>query len=362
MAAWKMASPAFRTISTSWRPGRARARACGWSRPNSSATTNASARWRNLASRRGTIFCDIDGTLIVHEDRPDYSRLPHLLPGSREKLRNWIAEGYLCRAVHRARQEDEPRLAEMLRELDIPYHRFVSGLPSGMRILINDRKPHAMFATQAASLEIARDKGIAALEILPGRKPGSAAALSRRLLRRNPAGGGSRAAIRAQARRQERQSGIGLSPPARPVPHPGAFRTAGAGPGARRFWARRTIPTNISMTWNSSTITASSPIAAPPRRRRRWTGCSTISTAISIASSQCDRRRRGLVPPSSGGQDRSQDRGAARTCGAASVPGRRWRGNRRRCRPILARLLAHCSGQAVWRNSRRSSCHWCMAI
>ncbi len=120
---------------------------------------------------RGTIFCDIDGTLVVHEDRPDYSRLPQLLPGAREKLRNWIAQGFcvvLCTA--RAKQ-DEARLAAMLRELDIPYHQLVTGLPSGVRILINDRKPHAMFTPQAASLEIARDQGIAALEILPARDP-----------------------------------------------------------------------------------------------------------------------------------------------------------------------------------------------
>lgn len=120
---------------------------------------------------RGTIFCDIDGTLIVHEDKPDYSRLPQVLPGSREKLRRWIAEGYAVVLCTARRREDEPMLAEMLRELDIPYHHIVTGLPSGLRILINDRKPYAMFTTQAASLEIMRDQGISDLEILPGRKP-----------------------------------------------------------------------------------------------------------------------------------------------------------------------------------------------
>ena len=125
---------------------------------------------RRSGNPRGTIFCDIDGTLVVHEDRPDYSRLPQLLPGAREKLRNWISQGFcvvLCTA--RAKQ-DEPRLAAMLRELDVPYHQLVTGLPSGVRILINDRKPHAMFTPQAASLEIVRDQGIGALEILAPRE------------------------------------------------------------------------------------------------------------------------------------------------------------------------------------------------
>jgi hypothetical protein len=118
----------------------------------------------------GTIFCDIDGTLIVHEDKPDYSRLPQLLPGSREKLRNWIAEGYCVVLCTARRKEDEPRLVEMLRELDLPYHQIVTGLSSGTRVLINDRKPYEMFASQAASLEIMRNQGISGLEILPGRR------------------------------------------------------------------------------------------------------------------------------------------------------------------------------------------------
>ncbi len=124
----------------------------------------------NPAEFRGAIFCDIDGTLIVHEDKPDYSRLPQLLPGSREKLRSWIADGYFVVLCTARSGEDEPRLVEMLHELNIPYHRIVTGLPSGVRVLINDRKPYAMLESQAASIEIARNHGIAALEISPGRR------------------------------------------------------------------------------------------------------------------------------------------------------------------------------------------------
>ena len=233
---------------------------------------------------RGTIFCDIDGTLIQHEDRPDYSRLPRLLPGSREKLRQWIAEGYhvvLCTA---RRTEDEPRLVEMMRELALPYHRIVSGLPSGMRVVINDRKPHAMFTSQAASLEIARDQGIAAVEILPGRKLEVLRRFPGGSLRRNPADGGERAPLRAQARQQGGASrGLAIT----------GCATSSAPWSVSRSWprgwcprlrARRTIPTNISTTWNICGITASLPTGRRPRRPRRWTGCSTNSAVISIAS------------------------------------------------------------------------------
>ena len=120
---------------------------------------------------RGTIFCDIDGTLIRHQDKPDYSRLPELLPGSREKLSAWIAQGYrvvLCTARPAA---DQARLTDLLTALQIPHHDLLCGLSSGARILINDRKPHAIFAAQALSLEIARDAGIGGLEIRPPSKP-----------------------------------------------------------------------------------------------------------------------------------------------------------------------------------------------
>jgi hypothetical protein len=50
---------------------------------------------------RGTIFCDIDGTLIRHQDKPDYSRLPEMLPGSREKLTSWSPRAIAsCCAPH----------------------------------------------------------------------------------------------------------------------------------------------------------------------------------------------------------------------------------------------------------------------
>src|SRR5439155_19080936 len=44
--------------------------------------------------RLGSIFCDIDGVLVEHEDTPDYSRPLRPLPGSLERLRDWRNEGY----------------------------------------------------------------------------------------------------------------------------------------------------------------------------------------------------------------------------------------------------------------------------
>jgi hypothetical protein len=117
---------------------------------------------------KGTVFCDIDGTILEHQDVPNYTSLSRVLPGSREKLLRWVEEGYhivLCTARP---SRDEALLIDALRRLEIPFHKLITGLPSGPRIVINDRKPYAMFMAQAASLEITRNQGIGAVE-LPSR-------------------------------------------------------------------------------------------------------------------------------------------------------------------------------------------------
>ncbi len=120
---------------------------------------------------RSTIFCDIDGTILEHEDIPNYASLSRVLPGSREKLLRWIEDGYYVVLCTARPSRDEELLINALNRLEIPFHRLVTGLPSGPRIVINDRKPYAMFMAQAASLEITRNQGIGGLELPSGTHP-----------------------------------------------------------------------------------------------------------------------------------------------------------------------------------------------
>ena len=120
---------------------------------------------------RGTVFCDIDGTILEHQDIPDYSRPPQLLPGSLETLHRWIAEGYYVVLCTARKNHDEAALTGALHQLGVPFHHLVTGLPSGPRVVINDRKPSAMFAAQALSLEIARNQGIASLNLPSSQHP-----------------------------------------------------------------------------------------------------------------------------------------------------------------------------------------------
>ena len=114
---------------------------------------------------RGTIFSDIDGTLFEHEDVPSYATLPRLLPGSAETLGRWSDEGYFVVLCTARDASDEAALTAAIDALGIRYDRLICGLPSGPRVLINDRKPSAIFTTQAQSFEIARNQGIAGVQL-----------------------------------------------------------------------------------------------------------------------------------------------------------------------------------------------------
>lgn len=124
----------------------------------------ASARAK-LNVRVGSIFCDIDGVLVEHEDVPDYSRPLRALPGSIERLREWMNDGYfvVLTTARLAAHEDAMRAA--LEAAGVPFHHLIMGLPSGPRFLINDRKPSALLVSQATAFEVERNQGIHHLSI-----------------------------------------------------------------------------------------------------------------------------------------------------------------------------------------------------
>ena len=113
----------------------------------------------------GTIFCDLDGTVIEHQDVPCYDRPLELLAGSKEKLAQWIDEGYLVVLTTARPQSEQEQLEQALREQGVPFHRLNMGLPSGPRYIINDRKPSAMLVPQVVSFEVSRNEGITHISI-----------------------------------------------------------------------------------------------------------------------------------------------------------------------------------------------------
>lgn len=115
--------------------------------------------------RVGSIFCDLDGVLVEHEDVPDFSKPLRVLAGTIERLNDWIADGYFVVLTTARAASSEHEMRDSLQAAGIPYHHLVMGLPSGPRFLINDRKPSALLISQAQAIEVERNQGIRHLTI-----------------------------------------------------------------------------------------------------------------------------------------------------------------------------------------------------
>lgn len=113
-----------------------------------------------MGRNRKTIFCDIDGTLIKHKEtlhRMIYDD-PIVLPGVIDKITEWRDKDYYIILTtarpHGCKQTTE----DQLRYMGIFYDRLIMGLPTGPRVVINDKKPDGMVTAFAVSLE--RDTGL----------------------------------------------------------------------------------------------------------------------------------------------------------------------------------------------------------
>jgi hypothetical protein len=108
----------------------------------------------------GTIFCDLDGTLIYHEGKPDYKKNLKLLPGAIEFLDNVAylkLELILCTARNK---DEEILLKKALLEIGVKYSKLIMGISSGPRILINDLKQSTINRKTAIAIEVIRDNGL----------------------------------------------------------------------------------------------------------------------------------------------------------------------------------------------------------
>ena len=117
--------------------------------------------------RPKTIFCDIDGTLIYHQN-PSLTcnpmHKPKIIPGVLEKLKEWDMKGY-CIILTTGRKESSRKVTErQLSELGIAYDKMIMGIGGGVRVLINDKKPYANFET-ASAYNLERDKGIGSIKV-----------------------------------------------------------------------------------------------------------------------------------------------------------------------------------------------------
>lgn len=112
--------------------------------------------------RPKTIFCDIDGTLVIHEPPNQVCQPTHkivLLKGTKDKLVEWDKLGYRI-ILTTGRKESMRKITEkQLSECGIFYDQLIMGIGGGKRILINDRKTNNP-EDYAIAINLERNEGI----------------------------------------------------------------------------------------------------------------------------------------------------------------------------------------------------------
>ena len=109
-----------------------------------------------------TIFCDIDGCLIEHQNH--YSSPPKLLKGTLEKLKEWDRCGHRLILTTGRRESSRKITEKFLSKNDITYDHLIMGLGPYARILINDIPPDGLKET-AIAINLTRNKGITQIKI-----------------------------------------------------------------------------------------------------------------------------------------------------------------------------------------------------
>ena len=118
----------------------------------------------NSIKPSGTIFCDLDGTIIVHEDSPTNLGIK-ILEGAYKIIKNWKDQNYYIILTTARNSINREYLESELSKHNIIYDELIMNLSSGTRILINDRKPSDFLKPSAIAYEVERNIGIKNIDI-----------------------------------------------------------------------------------------------------------------------------------------------------------------------------------------------------
>ena len=112
-----------------------------------------------------TIFCDIDGCILVHHSDflgsltsdPDKVKF---LPQVKEKLLDWHCQGHKIILVTGRPGRMRKDLEAILDGNKIFYHDLIMDCGSGVRVLINDIDPRHPDVDKAVAINLKRNDGI----------------------------------------------------------------------------------------------------------------------------------------------------------------------------------------------------------
>lgn len=114
-----------------------------------------------MNEHKKTIFCDIDGCILKHQEGMTNILLNpcQVLPGVKEKFREWDASGYKIIITTGRRESSREFTENQLRSVGLFWDHLIMGCNRGERIIINDFKPGNETPT-ARSICIKRNEGL----------------------------------------------------------------------------------------------------------------------------------------------------------------------------------------------------------
>ena len=118
-----------------------------------------------MASKKCTIFCDIDGTLFEYRKFATYKTTnPVIITTTVTSINNAYDEGH-CVILTTARPEYlRAHTVKELDNADVKYHRLLLGIERGSRILINDNETETV--NRAFAFNVERNKGFTTTQSL----------------------------------------------------------------------------------------------------------------------------------------------------------------------------------------------------
>jgi hypothetical protein len=121
-----------------------------------------------LLQRPKTYFIDIDGVIIKQGNRwPTRTYDPREfepIAGSVAVINDLFTAGHSIILTTARAEPYRPETEYQLKKLGLQFDALLMGLPTGQRILINDRKPQEEIDT-AIAINLDRDTGLAQVEL-----------------------------------------------------------------------------------------------------------------------------------------------------------------------------------------------------
>ena len=122
------------------------------------------SNYKPISERSRTFFLDIDGC-VFRQHWPNIGASGHLLPYVHEKINSWYTNGDVIIFTTSRPESYRQTTEDQLRAAGILWHRLIMDLPTGQRVLINDKKPQDDFTPMAVAINLIRDAGMKDIDV-----------------------------------------------------------------------------------------------------------------------------------------------------------------------------------------------------